>query len=151
MVQPWCIFDSCSPYNTINLSVLNSMYFTAFSMLVHHNCTTDNNRTIRSFDLQGVCQFMTQIKYLLSAKKFMFLSTNLKNVCYIECSDDRKRIKRLKHTKIFEDLFTDLITRHYFITNEYNNYLQKHKSLLKISRITIKSVNRRLFHNKKER
>ena len=151
MVQPWCIFDSYSPYSTINLYVLNSMYFTAFSMLVHHNCTTDNNRTIRSFDLQGVCQFMTQIKYLLSAKKFMFLSTNLKNVYYIECSDDRKRIKRLKHTKIFEDLFTDLITRHYFITNEYNNYLQKHKSLLKISRITMKSVNRRLFHNKKER
>ena len=150
MVQPWCIFDSCSPYNTINLSVLNSMYFTDFSMLVHHNCTTDNNRTIRSFDLQGVCQFMTQIKYLLSAKKFIFLLTNLKNVCYIECSDNRKRIKRLKHTKIFEDLFTDLITRHYFITNEYNNHLQKHKSLLKISRTTMKSVNHRLFHNKKE-
>lgn len=46
------------------------MYFTAFSMLVHHNCTTDNNRTIRSFDLQGVCQFMTQIKYLLLKKYF---------------------------------------------------------------------------------
>ncbi len=150
MVQPWCIFDSCSPYSTINLSVLNSMYFTAFSMLVHHNCTTDNNRTIRGFDLQGVCQFMTQIKYLSCIKKCVFLWTILKNMCYAECSDDKKRIKRLKHTKIFEDLFTDLITRHYFITNEYNNYLQKHKSLLKISRITMKSVNRRLFYNKKE-
>ena len=121
------------------------MYFTAFSMLVHHNCTTDNNRTIRSFDLQGVCQFMTQIKYLLSAKKFMFLSTNLKNVCYIECSDDRKRIKRLKHTKIFEDLFTDLITRHYFITNEYNNYLQKHKSLQKFKPGTNNLVSHMLY------
>ena len=80
----------------------------------------------------------------------MFLWTILKNMCYAECSDDKKRIKRLKHTKIFEDLFTDLITRHYFITNEYNNYLQKHKSLLKISRTTMKSVNRRSFHNKKE-
>ena len=145
MVQPWCIFDSCSPYTTINLSVLNSMYFTAFSMLVHHNCTTANNRTIRSFDLQGVCQFMTQIKYLSCIKKCVFLWTILKNMCYAECSDDKKRTKQPHYTKIFNNLFTNLIKRHYFITNEYDNYIQKYKSLQKFKPGTNNLVSHMLY------
>ena len=66
-------------------------------------------------------------------------------MCYAECSDDKKRTKQPHYTKIFNNLFTNLIKRHYFITNEYDNYIQKYKSLQKFKPGTNNLVSHMLY------